>query len=503
MQLIPISEIADSPLQALARSGGLDWDHIVGLARSIQANADPGDEQRGLLQPVRLRLVDGAYQTRNHHRVAAFVLLRDGDGGQLLDESGEPEFPGDARFSRIPAYVDEADDEALVREAVAEVFHTMEHNYIEQARILRRALNDGMTRAEVCAQAGLRESALSNKLRLLDLPDELLKEGARGELTERHLRALLWLNKHLHDTLQQYLAEDGRGLWRAPFPDQSGECPVSSVADTEEMVGRVMYGKTGALSLWAADWEPFDDDRLEAAELEEYENLLGGECSECEWNVAFRREPRCINRPCYNARLAITYHLADQAHNARIAEARAEMLAPDLAPSEADDGDEPREFVGPTPRLNEEYAEQWAANVRYEEALRAYRDEVAGAILDVRRHYRNTAEIDLGQVAGATPLLQMILDMIARPHNSSDAHAEVKCHAALWKEIVDAALKRAVPYYDGATASRATYERVVAAVNTLGGQVDGDAERRVAEAADLLAEAEQAKNIISQEKSDD
>ena len=93
-------------------------------------------------------------------------------------------------------------------------------NPVEEARACAALVEElGLTREEVGRRVGRSRVAVSNLLRLLDLPDEALELLEDGELTEGHGRALLLADDHGD---RRRLARDAaaRGLVgaRAPRP---------------------------------------------------------------------------------------------------------------------------------------------------------------------------------------------------------------------------------------------------------------------------------------------
>ena len=65
-------------------------------------------------------------------------------------------------------------------------------NPVEEARACAALVDElGLTREEVGRRVGRSRVAVSNLIRLLDLPDEALALLERGELSEGHGRALL------------------------------------------------------------------------------------------------------------------------------------------------------------------------------------------------------------------------------------------------------------------------------------------------------------------------
>ena len=70
-------------------------------------------------------------------------------------------------------------------------------NPIEEARACALLVEElGLTREEIGRRVGRSRVAVSNLLRLLDLPDEALELLAQGELTEGHGRAILMAQGH-------------------------------------------------------------------------------------------------------------------------------------------------------------------------------------------------------------------------------------------------------------------------------------------------------------------
>ncbi len=140
------------------------------LAESIRA--------RGLLQPIVVRpLRDGTFEL-----VAGERRLR---------------AAGLAGLDRIPALVREADDWERLDLALAENMARVDLNPVEAARACAMLVEDlGLSKGEVGRRIGKSRAAVSNLIRLLDLPDETLDLLATGTLSEGHGRALLVCKDH-------------------------------------------------------------------------------------------------------------------------------------------------------------------------------------------------------------------------------------------------------------------------------------------------------------------
>ena len=134
--------------------------------------------ERGVLQPVLVRpVVGGTYEL-----VAGERRWR---AAQL------------AGLERIPALVRERDDAQALEAALIENMAREDLNPVEEARACGALVEElGLTREDVGLRVGRSRVAVSNLIRLLDLPDEAIAAIERGELTEGHGRALLLATDH-------------------------------------------------------------------------------------------------------------------------------------------------------------------------------------------------------------------------------------------------------------------------------------------------------------------
>lgn len=138
---------------------------IEGLAQSIREN--------GLLQPVSVReREDGKYELIAGERRYRACLLNG--------------------FETVRAIVYEMDDDTSANLALIENIQREDLNAIEQAMAIERIMEkEDLTQAELAERLGYRQSTVANKLRLLKLPEYVKNAISRGEITERHARALL------------------------------------------------------------------------------------------------------------------------------------------------------------------------------------------------------------------------------------------------------------------------------------------------------------------------
>ncbi len=164
---LPVDLIAPSPRQPRRT---FDQDALQGLAASVG--------ERGVLQPVLVRPVHGG----TYELVAGERRWR---AAQL------------AGLDTVPALVRARGDAEALEVALVENMAREDLNPVEEARAVAALVEElGLTREEVGRRVGRGRVAVSNLLRLLDLPDEVLGRLERDELTEGHGRALLLAADH-------------------------------------------------------------------------------------------------------------------------------------------------------------------------------------------------------------------------------------------------------------------------------------------------------------------
>ena len=100
-----------------------------------------------------------------------------------------------AGLSEIPAVILDGDDLKAAQVAVIENVQREDLNAVEEALAYDTLIDRfGLTQDQVAKQVGKSRSAVTNMLRLLDLPDEVLELLKGGNISAGHARALLGLN---------------------------------------------------------------------------------------------------------------------------------------------------------------------------------------------------------------------------------------------------------------------------------------------------------------------
>ncbi len=168
IQLLPHQIIMPNPQQPRRV---FDFDELEGLAASIRSN--------GLLQPINVRKTDkGDYELiSGERRLRAARMIG---------------------MTKIPCIVMNVSDAQSALFALIENVQRENLHFFEEAVAIEKLMTDhGLTQEEIAKKLGKAQSTLSNKLRLLRLPEELRDKITYARLTERHTRALLTLPDNL------------------------------------------------------------------------------------------------------------------------------------------------------------------------------------------------------------------------------------------------------------------------------------------------------------------
>lgn len=123
------------------------------------------------------------------------ILLRD-DGKGYTIIAGERRFKAAklAGLDKIPAIIKTMDSREVALIALVENVQREDLNFLEEARGYKKLMDDfGLTQTEIAEKMNKKQSTISNKIRLLTLPEDIQESILNNNLTERHARALLKL----------------------------------------------------------------------------------------------------------------------------------------------------------------------------------------------------------------------------------------------------------------------------------------------------------------------
>jgi ParB family transcriptional regulator, chromosome partitioning protein len=161
--LVSVERIRPNPWQPRSITDPVKMDELV---RSIQA--------LGVLEPLLLRAVGDSYEL-----VAGERRLR---AAQRIG------------LTEVPAIIVELGDKESLEVALVENIQREDLNPVDEARAYHVLAEEfGRTHDEIATQVGKDRSTVSNLLRLLRLPSEVLDAVSGGTLTVGHARALLGL----------------------------------------------------------------------------------------------------------------------------------------------------------------------------------------------------------------------------------------------------------------------------------------------------------------------
>ena len=171
--------------------------------------------QRGKYQPRRDMdpvALEELAQSIKAQGVMQPIVVRPIGGGRFEIIAGERRWRASqqAGLDSIPALVREVADEAAIAMALIENIQREDLNPLEEALALQRLVEEfSLTHAEAAQAVGRSRAAVSNLLRLIDLPVgvRVLLESRRLEMG--HARALLTLAPELATKLAQEAADEG------------------------------------------------------------------------------------------------------------------------------------------------------------------------------------------------------------------------------------------------------------------------------------------------------
>ena len=187
---------------------------------SLQALADSVAE-RGVIQPV---------------------LVRPRAGGTFELVAGERRWRAAklAGLDHVPALIQDRDDATTLEVALVENMAREDLNPVEEARAVAGLVEElGLTREAVGKRVGRSRVAISNLLRILDLPDVALGLIEDGTLSEGHGRALLLAEDHVDRKRLATAAADGG--WSVRVTEERAREANAAAGDGPG--GRVAAGK--------------------------------------------------------------------------------------------------------------------------------------------------------------------------------------------------------------------------------------------------------------------
>ena len=191
---LPVDSIHANPRQPRRR---FEPEATAGLASSLK--------HQGLLQPI-------------------VVRPRTAGGYELIAGERRWRAAREAGLATLPALVREADDRDSLLLALVENVAREQLSAVEEARAYAALVDEfELSLGDVAERVGRSKPAVSNRLRLLELPEEVLWMVARGELSEGHARAVLALPDHdARKRLAKRIVKEGMSVRGAERAAQEG-----------------------------------------------------------------------------------------------------------------------------------------------------------------------------------------------------------------------------------------------------------------------------------------
>jgi ParB family chromosome partitioning protein len=183
---LAVSDVLPNPEQPRT---DINEDQINELADSIK--------KVGVLQPILVRAHGAGYQI-----IAGERRWRAAQAAGL---------------ERVPVRVMAISDTEALALALIENLQRSDLNPVEEARGYRRLIAEyGMTQAELADRVSKSRSAVTNTLRLLDLPDDIQEQLYEGRLSAGHARAILSIpDDDRRHTLARKCVEEGLSVREA------------------------------------------------------------------------------------------------------------------------------------------------------------------------------------------------------------------------------------------------------------------------------------------------
>ena len=201
-----ITKIEPNPYQPRMQ---IDPEELIEIADSIR--------EKGVIQPL---IITKDEKSDKYFLIAGERRLR---AAQL------------AGLKTVPIVIKESSPLDMLELALIENIQRQDLNPLEEAYAFQQMIDEfGVSQDDIAKKVGLNRVTVTNKIRLLAIPEEVKEDVLNGKLTEGHARALLGLK----DETSLIAAADlviNRGM---------------SVRETEALVRKINYGKGSSTKSW-------------------------------------------------------------------------------------------------------------------------------------------------------------------------------------------------------------------------------------------------------------
>lgn len=179
LQMVAIEKIVPNPYQPRLE---FDQDSLMDLAQSIREN--------GLIQPITLKEKDGNYEIiAGERRYRACMMIG---------------------MTEVPAYVMDINEAQMAEMALVENIQREDLSAIEEAKAYVQILKvSGCTQSQLALKMGKSQSSIANKIRLLNLSENVQNAVSSKIITERHARSLIGESKEKQEEILEKIVKKG------------------------------------------------------------------------------------------------------------------------------------------------------------------------------------------------------------------------------------------------------------------------------------------------------
>lgn len=182
-------------------------------------------------------LIEIADSIREHGVIQPLIITKDKDSDRYFLIAGERRLRASqlANMKTVPVLLKDSSPQEMLELAIIENVQRKDLNPLEEAYAFKQMQDEfGISQDIIARKVGLSRVAITNKIRLLNIPEEVKEEVLNEKLSEGHARALLGIK----DRVSLIAAADlviKRGM---------------SVRETEALVRKINYGKGSTTRSW-------------------------------------------------------------------------------------------------------------------------------------------------------------------------------------------------------------------------------------------------------------
>ena len=182
-------------------------------------------------------LIQIADSIREHGIVQPLIITRKRDSDRYYLIAGERRLRASrlAGFKTVPVVIKDSSPQEMLELAIIENVQRQDLNPIEEASAYKQMQDEfGMSHDEIAKRVGFNRVTITNKIRLLNIPEPVKEDILNGKLSEGHARALLGIK----DKTSLIAAADlvvKRGM---------------SVREAEALARKISFGKGSSTRIW-------------------------------------------------------------------------------------------------------------------------------------------------------------------------------------------------------------------------------------------------------------